>query len=61
MSLVSPGKATPFPKLHEKPDLENFGISFNLANNIWGTNCEGLIPSRLSSTFSTCGLAAFGL
>ena len=36
-SLVSPGYPTPFPNVRHLPDLSE-GISFNLANNIWGTN-----------------------
>ena len=35
--LVSPGKPTPFPNLTHRPDMRE-GVSFNLANNIWGTN-----------------------
>lgn len=35
--LVSPGRPTPFPIVREKPDVRE-GMSFNLANNIWGTN-----------------------
>ena len=35
--LVSPGKKTPFPTVHELPDMEA-GMHFNLINNIWGTN-----------------------
>lgn len=36
-SLVSPGEPTPFPSVRAKPDMTK-GMSFNLANNIWGTN-----------------------
>ena len=36
-ALVSPGAPTPFPNVRHLPDLSE-GMSFNLANNIWGTN-----------------------
>jgi hypothetical protein len=39
-ALVSPGAATPFPRL-EGPtpaELADHGVSFCLANNVWGTN-----------------------
>ncbi len=36
-ALVSPGFPTPFPNVRHMPDLSE-GMSFNLANNIWGTN-----------------------
>ena len=36
-ALVSPGEPTPFPNVRHAPDLAA-GMSFNLANNIWGTN-----------------------
>lgn len=36
-ALVSPGMPTPFPNVRHMPDLSE-GMSFNLANNIWGTN-----------------------
>ena len=36
-ALVSPGFPTPFPNVRHMPDLAE-GMSFNLANNIWGTN-----------------------
>ena len=36
-ALVSPGDPTPFPVLDTPPDMSQ-GVSFNLANNIWGTN-----------------------
>ena len=36
-ALVSPGFPTPFPNVRHAPDLSE-GVSFNLANNIWGTN-----------------------
>ena len=36
-ALVSPGEPTPFPNVITRPDLVK-GMSFNLANNIWGTN-----------------------
>eukprot|EP00884_Botryococcus_braunii_P018962 jgi/Botrbrau1/574/Bobra.0010s0040.1 len=36
-ALVSPGYPEVFPVLQEKPDLEQ-GVTFNLMNNIWGTN-----------------------
>ena len=36
-ALVSPGLPTPFPNVRHMPDLAE-GMSFNLANNIWGTN-----------------------
>lgn len=35
--LVSPGVPTPFPTVSQQPDM-CAGMSFNLANNIWGTN-----------------------
>jgi hypothetical protein len=34
---VSPGKPNPFPNVQTQPDMTE-GVSFNLANNIWGTN-----------------------
>ena len=34
---MSPGEPTPFPNVRHPPDL-SMGITFNLANNIWGTN-----------------------
>ncbi|PRP79015.1 hypothetical protein PROFUN_13257 [Planoprotostelium fungivorum] len=38
-AILSPGKATPFPiPLDSVSDLGGKGISFCLANNIWGTN-----------------------
>ena len=36
-ALVSPGEATPFPVVDRKPDMSQ-GMTFNLGNNIWGTN-----------------------
>ena len=36
-ALVSPGEATPFPVVDRKPDMSK-GMTFNLGNNIWGTN-----------------------
>ena len=36
-ALVSPGEPIPFPITRTKPDLIR-GISYCLANNIWGTN-----------------------
>lgn len=36
-AVVSPGEPTPFPNVRHPPDMSK-GISFNLANNIWGTN-----------------------
>ncbi|CAL5224396.1 g7077 [Coccomyxa viridis] len=36
-ALVSPGFPSPFPNVRHMPDLAE-GMSFNLANNIWGTN-----------------------
>ena len=36
-AVVSPGEPTPFPNVRHPPDLAG-GMSFNLANNIWGTN-----------------------
>lgn len=36
-AIVSPGLPTPFPNVRHMPDLAE-GMSFNLANNIWGTN-----------------------
>ncbi|KAK9915574.1 hypothetical protein WJX75_001002 [Coccomyxa subellipsoidea] len=36
-ALVSPGKPNPFPNVQTQPDMTE-GVSFNLANNIWGTN-----------------------
>ncbi|KAK9815327.1 hypothetical protein WJX72_001843 [[Myrmecia] bisecta] len=36
-AVVSPGEATPFPNPLHPPDMTK-GMSFNLANNIWGTN-----------------------
>ncbi|KAK9832121.1 hypothetical protein WJX84_002577 [Apatococcus fuscideae] len=35
--LVSPGKRTPFQQVQVKPDMAH-GVSYNLHNNIWGTN-----------------------
>lgn len=34
---MSPGDQTPFPNVRHAPDPAR-GMSFNLANNIWGTN-----------------------
>ena len=36
-ALVSPGSPTPFPNVRHQPDMSK-GMTFNLANNIWGTN-----------------------
>jgi hypothetical protein len=36
-ALVSPGSPTPFPNINTQPDMTK-GMTFNLANNIWGTN-----------------------
>lgn len=36
-ALVSPGEPNPFPNVKVKPDMSK-GVSFCLANNIWGTN-----------------------
>ena len=38
-ALVSPGQRTPFPSLDPASVDMTQGISFCLANNIWGTNC----------------------
>ncbi|KAK9798230.1 hypothetical protein WJX73_010911 [Symbiochloris irregularis] len=37
VKLVSPGTPTPFPTVRQQPDM-SAGMSFNLANNVWGTN-----------------------
>ena len=38
-ALVSPGQRTPFPSLDPASVDMTQGVSFCLANNIWGTNC----------------------
>jgi hypothetical protein len=37
VALVSPGEPTAFPTVKGGPDMAQ-GMSFNLANNVWGTN-----------------------
>ncbi len=46
-ALVSPGKRTPFPSLDPESVDMTGGMSFCLANNIWGTNCMGPFYSLL--------------
>ena len=36
-ALVSPGAPNPFPNVKHTPDMTQ-GMTFNLGNNIWGTN-----------------------
>lgn len=47
-ALVATGAPLPFPipRRAEPPDLEGEGVSFNLANNVWGTNWPMWSPWR---------------
>lgn len=39
VALVVPGEINPFPvPLNISPDINSYGMSFNIYNNIWGTN-----------------------
>jgi len=39
VALVVPGQPSAFPiPLDQEPDIQNYGVNFNIYNNIWGTN-----------------------
>ncbi len=54
---MSPGRRTPFPTLDPAYVDMSHGVSFCLANNIWGTNCARP-PRSLHSSVQPCQGAA---
>lgn len=45
VALVSPGAPTAFPNVRHQPDMSD-GMSYNLCNNVWGTNYVMWTPWR---------------
>jgi len=57
-ALMSPGRRTPFPTLDPAYVDMSQGVSFCLANNIWGTNCARPPMSPHSSVHACQGAAS---
>lgn len=61
-ALVSPGQRTPFPSLDPASVDMTQGISFCLANNIWGTNCAPCSrPSLVAAALWHVGRSSYDM